>query len=570
MRVYGDPQSARRTSELVTELRKSLAAARDIDEIRSGLIAAGQMEQALADAADPATALAEHLTDAWGRLFVAHWIASANEVHATLRREIDCSLDQVSSRCREQTVTVKIPEGYAFYALFPEQYCTAAIQWAEHEGRAGDVLVVGIRSIGTSLSAVVCAMLQKRGFVCRRMTLRPVGPPFERTVQIDRGTVDQALRVLIVDEGPGLSGSSMAAVARELHRLGIDKQRLTFFPGHSGSPGAAATEEIHEWWRTVPRRVAPLAEVRWEGLSLHSHLVERTERLLGSPVSQVVDFSGGKWREHVFPHPANYPPVVAPFERMKLWIATDSGEALLWKWEGIHPDGTPSALLRQRELSKAGWCIEPLDAASGFVATRWIKASRPVEPTTDLLAHVARYITATMGSMLNRNEAAAAIERLAAMMSCNLGEFFHGEEAAAADLCRLPPVHPSTPSYGDGRMAPHEWLLLSDHRVLKTDAAGHAHDHTCIGPQSWLWDVAGVIIEWRLAPADRRDFLQQFPATATTGIEFYESAYLAWKLGLQVFCMAAAPEQDRARLRDAISETASLLRARRNGFPRRT
>jgi len=54
------------------------------------------------------------------------------------------------------TVRVKVPEGFAFYTLYPEQYCAAASRWCdEHATSARRVLVVGVRSIGTSLSALV-------------------------------------------------------------------------------------------------------------------------------------------------------------------------------------------------------------------------------------------------------------------------------------------------------------------------------------------------------------------------------------------------------------------------------
>src|SRR5947209_4153266 len=48
-------------------------------------------------------------------------------------------------------VTIKEPEGYAFYAVYPEMYAMAARALPPSPNR----LVIGIRTIGTSLGAAV-------------------------------------------------------------------------------------------------------------------------------------------------------------------------------------------------------------------------------------------------------------------------------------------------------------------------------------------------------------------------------------------------------------------------------
>jgi hypothetical protein len=55
-----------------------------------------------------------------------------------------------------------VSEGYAYYALFPETYAATAKRfWAG--ARPPRVAVIGIRSIGTSLSAIVVEALRARG-----------------------------------------------------------------------------------------------------------------------------------------------------------------------------------------------------------------------------------------------------------------------------------------------------------------------------------------------------------------------------------------------------------------------
>src|SRR3954462_12240094 len=49
----------------------------------------------------------------------------------------------------------KTPEGFAFYEVKPEQYRRAARRWTRESGSKGDAVVIGIRSIGTTLSHIV-------------------------------------------------------------------------------------------------------------------------------------------------------------------------------------------------------------------------------------------------------------------------------------------------------------------------------------------------------------------------------------------------------------------------------
>ena len=55
-----------------------------------------------------------------------------------------------------ESICVKRPEGYAFYALYPEAYLEAAVALAPLGGK---VQVIGIRSIGTGLAAMVATAL---------------------------------------------------------------------------------------------------------------------------------------------------------------------------------------------------------------------------------------------------------------------------------------------------------------------------------------------------------------------------------------------------------------------------
>jgi hypothetical protein len=168
-------------------------------------------------------------------------------------------------------------EGYAFYALYPESYLEAA----RASGLGPDTKVIGIRSIGTGLSALVAAALGAPDPV----TLRPVGHPFGREVRIDPSltkslTADLERSFAIVDEGPGLSGSSFGAVADWLEEAGISRERIHFFPSHSGLLGPKASTRHQARWSAASRHLVTMDDLLLRGPPAH-HLQNWVEDLLG-------------------------------------------------------------------------------------------------------------------------------------------------------------------------------------------------------------------------------------------------------------------------------------------------
>ncbi|WKL39991.1 hypothetical protein Q1M64_14760 (plasmid) [Sinorhizobium meliloti] len=129
------------------------------------------------------------------------------------------------------SLSIREPEGYAFYALYPESYLEAAAG----SGLPADTVVIGLRSIGTTLSAIVAASIG----AAPPVTLRPIGDPFQRRLAVasqlaERLLRDRAANFAIVDEGPGLSGSSFGCVADWLEDHGVSGRRIHFFPRPQG------------------------------------------------------------------------------------------------------------------------------------------------------------------------------------------------------------------------------------------------------------------------------------------------------------------------------------------------
>ncbi len=597
MLVYGDPATNVPLPHLLQRIRARITspgAALDLDGIRHLLTLAGQLEQGAEDSLPHMVSSAEaerilpgirRITDVAAAWFHDVWTVAAGKNHAETRLDPATCASVLSDIIEDMPpllqapVSVKIPEGFAFYTLFPEQYCVAALRWLHHHPEPrGRIAVVGIRSIGTTLSAVVAATLAARGLDVHRTTTRPTGHPFERAV--DRWSVplrDPAW-ALVIDEGPGLSGSSMAAAADALVRAGLDRSRISFLPGHDHPPGAAACESVRAWWRTTPRYVARLDELRWNGLSLPEILAEQTRRLLEAdvPVERVDDCSAGRWREHVYASPDEWPAVCAAFERTKYRCRLADGRSVLWKFIGLagpadaDADPVRPAFETLQARARTGWTTPALGASLGFLATPWMEGTPLTrsDVTPRLLSHIGRYIAGTATRPLGGTQQRDALRRLREIACCNIREAF--SDADIPHLLRLyehaaTQISDSLPSCGDGRLAPHEWLRTPDAAILKTDALAHDCDHTAVGPQPLAWDIAGALVEWGIESCES-DLLT--PIVELHGRAVLESlpltrvSYAAFRLGQCRLCaeMKSGDPAEQRRLRRAAESYAADIR----------
>lgn len=546
MMLYGDPGeqvSLRASLHALEERARGLSVENELDAARALLIQTGQVEQGLVDIDPDRKTLS--LTDAAAAAFLDAWEG--------LPPQTGPLLDQMRElgEWREESLFLKVPEGFAFYTLYPEQYALAAMRWAKQMEAAGaprSALVVGIRSIGTTLSAAVAATLQRRGWLVERATLRPTGHPYQRQATLPRTPRPDVHHVLIVDEGPGRSGSSFVAVAEALLATGFSHDRIHFFPGHGGMPGEEASDEVRRWWQTTPRHVARLEDVRWRGRSLVDVLSGATAEVLCVPAGQLTmqDLSGGGWQKLTDVATRAWP----AFERTKYRMVAPDGRAILWKFAGLTHAEAAVATLRAR----ADWTAPCIGQVLGFVGTHWI-VGRPLVPE-DLdertLGHMANYLLATAGSELSEQEAAAAVERLQEMARTNLHESLGPEEADRffnhTMRLRTQLLHERRRSR-DGRLAPWEWIRTPDGRLVKTDAQTHTPDHTCIGDQSLLWDVASLVCDGNLSPAAQDELLDAMGlghlAEVTT---WYSVAFAAFRLALTTFSQQD-PADDLAKLR---------------------
>lgn len=412
-----------------------------------------------------------------------------------------------------ETVAVSPPEGYAYYALYPETYRRAARRYYA-EARPERVAVTGIRSIGTSLSAVVAWALEEKGCEVRSWTVRPRGHPFDRRLALApelencwRGLAG-SWHFAIVDEGPGLSGSSFGAVARKLEELGVPEERVAFFPSWDPDPARLLNADARRRWQRHKRYATPFED-------------------LGMFAADT-DLSGGAWRG-AFYGPGCARPAAAPQHERRKYLREGRW---LFKFAGLGRYGR-RALERAERLAKAGFAPPVAGFENGFLVTRWV-AGRPVEagvPAPQLSETMAAYLAHLYREF--RVESGTPGAALEEMIRVNAAEGLGAELRLRAR--EGPPVAL------DGRMFPHEWIATG-RGFVKTDAVDHHDDHFFPGPQDIAWDLAAAQIEFGMGREAAAHFAARYAALSgdrdiAARLPFYRMAWLAFRLG---YCAMAA------------------------------
>lgn len=565
MIVYGDLRRAAAPAALLDALRadgRALAGASGEgrrDAATRLVIDAGEFAQGALDAACAERGADEwgELEEACGRLLLA---AGRPLVHAGLpapdaRPFAEC-LDQLARFPLPASLTINTPEGYAFYALDPELYARAA-----RGAGGGPWVVIGLRSIGTGLAGVVAAAL---GASLPPVTLRPVGHPFRRELRVGPRLERMLLarpdaRFAVVDEGPGLSGSSFGAVADWLESRGVAPGRVAFFPGHRGDLGPQASQRHRERWRGAARHVGDFEQLFREGEGWLEPGVPNAA--LGAE-----DAAGGRWRAKLCASEGDWPPANPGQERRK-YLYEAGGRAWLAKFAGYGRIGEAKWTLARR-LSGAGFVPPVRGLSHGFLVSEWVDArplaSAPGFDRAALVKRIAEYLNFRAREFPAGPEVPGADpEALFQMARVNVAERF-GEDVAA----RLDPWRDRLPEVArrvrrvvtDNRMHAWEWLALPDGRVLKADAPDHHAAHDLIGAQDIAWDAVGAAVEWELSAAERELLEGRLdPRPDRLVLDFYRPCYPAFQMGYYAMAADAQPAEA-ARSRAAAERYAAQLR----------
>src|SRR5262249_16651037 len=249
----------------------------------------GELECALADAHDAAARACSQVTD---RLAEALLQPESGIDYSALTRNL-------TEAVVPDEVWVSPPEGFAYYALHPLAFAEVL---QKIPTLPGSFLVVGIRSIGTTLSAITTAAARRRGLRAQRITARPGGHPYNRRTQFSPEQVDlirqssaRGAAFLVVDEGPGLSGSSFLSVAEALEVAGVPRENVTLICGHEPDFDCLRADD-------GPRRAR---RFHWVAAASEPRRPAGADLFIG----------GGAWRKHLLPDASSWPACWTSMER---------------------------------------------------------------------------------------------------------------------------------------------------------------------------------------------------------------------------------------------------------------
>lgn len=506
------------------------------------LIATGELECALLDAASASESsrdLASEITEALASAFLT------GQKH---------SLPSISQRLQQLQVAssyaVAVQEGFAYYALHPRKVemlletlalkrgcSTLASDLAAKVGPAGYInpetsltprmAVVGIRSIGVTLSAVACAALRLRGIECQRATVRPTGHPYDRKLEVTpelRKWVERShdAEFLILDEGPGISGSSFMAVAEALVQCGIECEQIHLIGSRAVDPSTLRTENASE---------------RWKRYRFH---VMQSEPL--PPPGAGESISGGTWRRY-FQCGDFMPATWAPLEPAK-FLAAD--QQSIFKFEGLGHYGETVGS-RATLLADYGFSPRYLGNRNGFGQYELLPG-RPLnlsDRSPELLERMADYLAPRSTAFSVDTTQTPELEKMLRWnWQLEFGEELSDEQSR---LCTARVV------VCDGRMMPHEWLCTASGELLKLDAVSHGDNHFFPGPCDVAWDLAGAIVEWELLGGLRESFVDEYELRSGDSVRQrlapYLLAYSAFHLGwCRMAALAMQGEYDEALL----------------------
>lgn len=572
MLVYGDAKRSEDPREKAARIRDGLRGLASIDLgierhalLAELLVEAGELEQGLRD--HLFAAYGEDRPSAAGKAAARLTRAAAEALLASFRSvpvesaPVARALQDLLALDLPGAVSVSVPEGFAFYGLYPETYFQAASELAE-----GPLAVIGIRSIGTALAAAVAAAAGERASV---VSVRPGGHPFARQLAVGEDLEREILarprtRYAVVDEGPGLSGSSFGCVADWLEDRGVAPAAISFFPSHCGALGPRAGERHRRRWERARRhgvefeRAFAAPDARWP-------LTRWVEDLTGTPEEPFADLSAGRWRERLFPDRSRWPAADVQGERRKYLLAA-GGRRWLLKFAGLGRYGREK--LEMARVLEGARLIPPVAGLRyGFLVSSWLEGARPLPLAPEvgrrtLLEALARYLAFRVARFPAPPGARGATpQELFAMAAYNteraLGPL--AAEGVKEWRDRLAEVaRRERPVLTDNRMHAWEWLVTPEGAILKADALDHHRSNDLVGPQDPAWDLAGAAVELDLDEAEL-DFLagevarrSGTPQAEPMQLDFYRVAYLAFQIGRHALAAealeASAPEES-ARMR---------------------
>lgn len=435
-------------------------------------------------------------------------------------------------------VVAKTHEGFAWYALHPRAHAAAARTLAA-DGGVRSAVVVGLRGIGTTLASIVTATLRAEGVTTLSVTLRPRGHPFDRRAAVDaalarRIVADPEATVVVVDEGPGLSGSSLCGTAAALSDLGVPDGRIVLSPAWIPDGRSFASAAARDRWARHRKLAAPF-DRSWFGVP-----------------ATAVDRTGGAWRPAALPDPADWPPV-HPQQSPPTFLS----DGRLLRFTGFAATGRAVAGTARR-LADAGLGPPVLDHAAGTTVFGWI-AGRPLRPgdrSRAVLLRMADHLVHR--AQAHRTGAGVDADALLDLIRAN-ATAIHGPHPALGTLDRWRPLLADGPAVAiDGRMDPHRWLDTGS-GLVKTGGAERHAGHLQPGPTDPAWDVADLAAGFALDETTTADLAAAVAArtgdrTLVRRLAPVTAAVLGFRAAharLAALALGGTPEAERFARREA-------------------
>lgn len=260
---------------------------------------------------------------------------------------------------------------------------------------AGTAAIIGIRGIGTALSAVAAAGLSLRGWRVSRSTTRPHGHPYDRITEFNteqrrwihshRGSLAE---FLVVDEGPGLSGSSFLSAAEALEREGVPARRITVVGTREYDPAMLCARDAAGRWKRFRFRCT-------RSNSYNDRLGET--------------WGGGRWRKELFDSESHWPASWLEMERLK--FPAPEGSYLL-KFDGFGRFGR-QVRDRAAHLARTGFGPVASDYGDGLTRYEFVRGvplqqSSASEEVLEKMAKYCAFRARACGSSLQTANSARA------------------------------------------------------------------------------------------------------------------------------------------------------------------
>jgi hypothetical protein len=502
MYVFRDGRRTVGGAELVSSLTSALCRWRSTPEHTSedcalqALIAAGELECALLDGASVGAShpdscnFASEITETLACAFLTglrHSLSSILHIAQQIR---------VAAKYE-----VAVQEGFAYYALHPRKVA----KLLESLTLRPRMTVIGIRSIGVTLSAVACAALRLRGIECQRTTVRPTGHPYDRKLELTPELRERIERwrdagVLILDEGPGISGSSFLAVAEALVQCGVESEQMHLIGSRPVDPATLRAENAVERWTRY-----------------HFHITQCAPL---PPAEAEESLSGGAWRQYFRRYlqrdESTMPASWTPLEPAK-FLAADKHS--IFKFEGFGHYGEMVGT-RARLLANYGFSPRYFTNRLGFGQYELLhgRLLDLCDRSSELLKRMADYLALRSTAFsIDASQTPELEKMLRWNWQLEFGEELSNEES------RLLTVRVVV---CDGRMMPYEWLRTDSGELLKLDAGSHGDNHFFPGPCDIAWDLAGAIVEWEMEGEVRDCFVREYEARSADAITDRLSPYL--------------------------------------------